>query len=175
MSEPLDEAYLAWLYSQVGTVYQKQPGRNYWSLMRQLFHKEFTWTVPRDENRSEDGRYLRYEFINETGAHVTAEWMGVGCSMLELLIGLARRLAFEGEGEARVWFWEMVNNIGVAVNDRHYNDREARLIDERLDLVIHRRYSRDGVGGLFPLTHRDRDQRKVEIWYQLNAYLMELD
>jgi hypothetical protein len=31
------------------------------------------------------------------------------------------------------------------------------------------------VGGFFPLTHPNDDQRKVEIWYQMNAYLDELE
>lgn len=175
MTEPLDEAYLTWLYSQVGSVHLKQPGRNYWHLLRQLLHKEFLWFVPNDDNRAEDGRYLRYEFINQTGTQVSAEWMDQGCSMLELLIGLSRRLSFEAEGEARVWFWELISNIQIGVNDRRYNEREARSIDRKLENVIHRRYSAAGRGGLFPLERPDCDQRKAELWYQLNAYLMELD
>ena len=31
----------------------------------------------------------------------------------------------------------------------------------------------DGFGGLFPLKHAKKDQRKVEIWYQLQNWLME--
>jgi hypothetical protein len=140
-----------------------------------LLKKEFLWTVPNDDNRAEDGRYLRYEFINQTGLQVSPEWMDLGCSMLELLIGLSRRLSFEADGEARVWFWDLIGNLGIAINDRHYNEREAARIDEVLENVIYRRYSRAGRGGLFPLVQAERDQRRMELWHQLNAYIMELE
>ena len=38
---------------------------------------------------------------------------------------------------------------------------------------VERRYKRSGEGGLFPLKNAAKDQRKVEIWYQLSSYLLE--
>lgn len=93
--------------------------------------------------------------------------------MLEMLIGLSRRLSFEAEGEPREWFWELIENIGLThTNDQIYDEKIAEEIDEALDRVIWRKYLPNGRGGLFPLDHADRDQRTVEIWYQLNSYLM---
>jgi hypothetical protein len=36
-----------------------------------------------------------------------------------------------------------------------------------------RLYTTSGYGGLFPLEEPKEDQRKVEIWYQMMAYLGE--
>ena len=174
MSAPLDELYFRWLYGLVSSVKQKSSARTYWSLLRLLFRKEFVWFVPNDDNRVEDGKELRYEFLDaEEIETVDPEWIDMGCSMLEMLIGLSRRLSFEAEGEPREWFWRLLENVGLA----SYNDRDgvpAELVDEILERIIWRTYSAQGDGGLFPLRSPSRDQRKVEIWYQLNTYLSEL-
>ena len=47
------------------------------------------------------------------------------------------------------------------------------LVQERVDVFLDRAYSPDGTGGLFPLHEPDEDQRQVELWYQMSAYLLE--
>lgn len=177
MSEPLDEQYLTWLYSQVGSVKLKNPSRTYWSLLRQLFTKEFVWIIPNDDNRVEDGRDLRYEFLRDAGIkRADADWLGLECSILEMLIGLSRRLSFEDEKEAdpRWWFWKLLENLGLStINDRQYDELYARGIDETLDRIVWRTYNHNGEGGLFPLRYPEEDQKDVEIWYQMSAYLLE--
>ena len=46
-------------------------------------------------------------------------------------------------------------------------------MEDAVNRVNGRMFSRDGSGGLFPLRRFDRDQRSVEIWYQMQAWLME--
>jgi hypothetical protein len=180
--EPLDDAYLTWLYRQVASVRYKNPSRTYWSLFRKLYSTEFVWYVPNDDNRVEDGRELRYEFQQEEDVEIDEEWLHLGCSMLEMLIALSRRLAFEADGQPRTWFWHLLRNIQL----EHFTDlelqsgnskRKAEEIDDILGTVIWRRYRRDGSeGGLFPLRRMEpgtRDQRKVELWYQAAAYLQQ--
>ena len=174
MSALLDEEYLTWLYSQIGSVKLRNRSRSHWSLARQLYSKEFVWFVPNDDNRVEDGRDLRYEFLDATGLEADPEWLSMGCSMLELLIGLARRLSFETDGEPRVWFWHLIEQMDLKqYNDRVYDAKAEERIDEACDPIIWRLYSPDGRGGLFPLNHPKEDQTKVELWYQLSAYLLE--
>lgn len=175
MSHDLDERYLPWLYSQVGSVKVKNPARTYWTLFRQLYTKEFIWSVANDDNRAEDGRELRYEFIATEGIldeDVDPEWMALGCSMLEMLIALSRRASFEDGQTAREWFWIFLRNLGLdACTDRsRYVQRD---VDGILDTVIYRRYDRNGNGGIFPLHHPAKDQRRVELWYQLCEYLLQ--
>ncbi len=49
----------------------------------------------------------------------------------------------------------------------------AAEIDDILERLIWRQYQEDGQGGFFPLAWPEQDQREVELWYQMNAYLAE--
>lgn len=178
MNKPLDELYFVWLYNQVGDPEIEDPTRTYWRILRQLYTKEFVWVVPNDDNRIADGTDLRYEFVDESElTDVDLNWIRLGCSMLELLIGLSRRLSFEADGEPREWFWELMQNLGLhKYDDKRYSNKPEtaeKVTDTVLDRVIWRNYQPDGQGGLFPLKRTDKDQRDVELWYQLSEYVLE--
>lgn len=183
MSGTLDDQYLEWLYGQVSPVILKNPSRTYWALLRQLYNKEFVWFVPNDDNRLEDGRDLRHEFLTDLHGpdheHSDPAWLGLPCSMLEMFIALSRRLAFETDGEARAWFWHLLEVLDLKqFTDKFYDPEAAphkfNQVDDILETVIWRRYNSDGSGGgLFPLRIAQQDQRDVEIWYQASAYLVE--
>jgi hypothetical protein len=177
MNQTLDELYLTWLYGQIGSVKLRDRSRTYWSLARQLYTKEFVWIVPNDDNRVEDGKALRGEFVEEHDLEILdSAWMGLGCSVLEMLIAFSRACAFQDDGEPRTWFWLMVENIDLKqFSDNNYGGQSIKEIDDILDRVIWRTFQFSGEGGLFPLDHPDRDQRKVEIWYQFSAYFIEKD
>lgn len=173
MSKPLDELYFVWLYNQVGDSKIKNPNRTYWRMLKQLFTKEFVWIVPNDDNRIADGTDLRHEFVDQAKlSDVDPNWINLGCSMLELLIGLSRRLSFQAEGEPRDWFWHLIGNLHFY----HCNDKSnysEQNLDNKLEMVIWRTYKPNGDCGLFPLRDAKEDQRKVELWYQLSAYVLE--
>lgn len=172
MSSKDDESYLVWLYAQIGSVRLRNRARSFWDLARVMFTTEFTWFVPNDDNRAEDGRDLRLEFMDDTGYEPDEEWLDLGCSMLEMMIALSRRLSFEADGEARDWFWQLVANLGLEeCNDRSNFDQGR--VTEILQTVCKRTYASNGQGGLFPLRNPDRDQRKVELWDQQSAYIRE--
>src|ERR1044071_3349972 len=84
--------YLTWLEDQLRDEYS--PTGEYWGLVNLMFDKEFTWSVPHDDNRIADALQLRNEYSDEK--HVRRPQMRrLGpCSFLEVLIGLSRRLAF---------------------------------------------------------------------------------
>ena len=122
---------------------------------------------------------LREEFAEELRDEVTTA-LNYPCSMLEMLIGIARRMEdilFEPEEEDQTerWFWEILGNIGLdKCTDSRYGDDYGRAkIDDMIDMILSRTYKRNGQGGLFPLKRSKKNQRKVEIWYQLSAYLNE--
>jgi hypothetical protein len=176
VSKPLDELYFVWLYNQVGDSKIKNPTRTYWRILRQLYTKEFVWIVPNDDNRIEDGKDLRQEFADQAKLkNIDETWMRLGCSMLELIVGLSRRLSFELEGEPRDWFWHLIHNIGLDGYTDSYvpKSHTSEHIDSILEQLIWRTYHSDGHGGLFPLVDPHEDQRKVELWYQLSAYVLE--
>lgn len=174
MNEPLDELYLKWLYSQVANVKLKNPTSTYWHLLKQLHEKEFIWIEPNDDNRLEDGLDLRDAFVDELGIdNPDPIWMGMGCSMLEMLVALARNLNFEADNKSvSQWFWVMMHNAKLD----HFNDSADYFeedVSEILDRIIWRTYRKNGRGGLFPLSRPKRDQCEVELWYQMNAYILE--
>jgi hypothetical protein len=176
---PLDEAYFVWLYSQVGSVDLKNRSKTYWRLMQLLHNKEFTWDpkqMEKDGNRASDGKNLRQQFLRETNHRVAKseeDWLHYGCSFFELLVALAWLLEFEDAGKTQAqWFWVLIDNIGLT-ECTDANPPDPIIIDHILNQVIDRSYATNGAGGLFPLQNADKDQRDVELWYQLNAYLLE--
>lgn len=173
--EPLDEQYLTWLYSQVAPVKVRPRARIYWSLLGQLYDTVFVAIVPHDENRIADAKDLRYEFLaDREDLQGDPEWMGLPCRMLELLIVLARHLSFEMDDSVDIWFWHLIETLDLKqFNDREYDDHAEEEVARTLDRVIWRTYEPNGQGGLFPLRNPTKDQRKVELWYQLNGYLLE--
>lgn len=176
MNRPLDELYLGWLYSLAGYSQRGRHPQTHWGLLTQLYHKEFVWSVPNDDNRLVDGVDLRVQFLELHQIRTPdPQWMDVGCNMLELLIATSRRLSFLQDGEPSVWFWHLIEVLNLEqYNDANYNMSAEGVIDDTLNRVIYRQYAANGEGGLFPLRNPTRDQRTVELWYQLNAYLNEL-
>jgi hypothetical protein len=171
----LDERYFDWLYAQVCSVELKSLSKTYRNLLHILYTKEFLWLIPNHDNRGEDGKSLRYEFLNDEEIDLTPkdeEWLILGCSFLELMVALARRLTFEADKDESTWFWEMMENLGLnGLNDRELINRQD--VEDVLDRVTWRTYEYNGGGGLFPLVYPESDQREVEIWYQLSAYVLE--
>lgn len=173
---PLDESYLEWLYSQVADADARNPSLTYWKLLRQLYSREFVWLVPNDNNRLEDGKDLRLEFLRETGETADRDWSEMGCSVLELMVGLARKLAFECfSGEPHYWFWHLMENIGLHEYSDDVRPFPRDEIDSVLEVVIQRLYEPNGRGGFFPLSEPPSDQRREELWYQLGHYVLEND
>jgi len=147
-------------------------------LVKQLYSREFVWLIANDDNRCADGKDLRELFVTELGFDkVDPNWMDLGCSMLEMLIALAKRAAYESDKSEGDWFWIFMQNMGIRkFNDAYYKNAEKAAlleIDDAIQRVVWRTYSPDGEGGLFPLRHPSEDQRRVELWYQLSAYLLE--
>lgn len=176
---PLDDAYYTWLYSQVSSVQNRNPANNHWELLKVLYSTRFEGYVPNDDNRSFEGKDLRFEFLSTTGYPLVdpyGSWFDLDCSMLEMIIALSRKAAYQDEleGTPVEWFWRMMHNLEL---ERYTDDLFEISIQEeveyKLDRLNNRTYETNGLGGLFPLRHAREDQRKVELWTQLSAYLLE--
>lgn len=165
MSDSVTEVYLGWLGSQV----LSDNGKCYDHLLRILLDKEFVWLIPNDDNRIADGLEVRQEHESETGVRFEGY-----CSVLEVIIGLSRRLEFMAGGDAPGWAWQLLCNLGLHKYANPLGPRKTIRVDEILEILVWRNYEPDGQGGFFPLAWPDADQRKVEIWYQLAAYVEEI-
>lgn len=168
MPTKTDIEYFEWLTSQVDI----PNGKNYSALFEKMHNLEFVWTVPNDDNRVQDGLDLRSEFAGGNAASMQLDLEGV--TFLEVLIALSRRAAFIGGGDQEKWAWRLIKNLRLYKMHNPLNGQRGALVDDILDAVVWRTYQPDGKGGFFPLNHPLEDQTKVEIWYQLNKYVMEM-
>lgn len=170
----IDERYFDWLYSIVSNR-SDNPDRSHTLLCERLHRTPFQWYIRNDENRSEDGRDLRHEFIDvNRERHVDEGWLSLDTSVFEMMIALARRASFQTNWGPEVWFWKMLDNLELGKYvDSRYHSAIDDAVSRSIDRVIQREYEPSGLGGFFPLRDPGRDQREVELWYQLSAYLLE--
>ena len=170
--EPIEDVYFHWLYVKVAAVDIPTPSTTYWKLLKELHSFEFVWLVTGDDNRAEDGLDIRREFLNMSQLDEDPYWINIGCSVLEMLIAFSRKAEFVTDLDAHEWFWIFIENLNLDnLTDatRHISQKTAEVLDK----FVWRTYSRNGDGGLFPLNNADHDQRKVEVWYQFCAYLVD--
>ena len=174
MDEPIEDVYFNWLYSKVASTNVPTPSNSYWTLMRDLHATEFVWIVSGDDNRAEDGLDVRKEFLRESRLDQDPSWGSIGCSVLEMLIALSRRTSFETDVPNREWFWIFLNNLNISgLSDA--STGISHEVNNVMDTFLWRLYGADGVGGLFPIRNPQRDQSKIEIWYQFFDYLNDQD
>jgi len=163
-------SYLEWLIFLV--CQDDRERESYQSLFQYLLECEFDPRIHNDENRASDGLNLRTIFEDETG--YSCEKFGP-CSVLEMLVALAIRCENDimydpDEGDrTAIWFWEMMDNMGLSRMDKwRFDRRKVNLIVRKLN---DRTYDEDGYGGPFYIAGFDRDMRKIELWYQMNFWL----
>lgn len=169
------DGYFTWLTSLIGEPYFDKGHHS--MLLRVLYQREFWWTVENDSNRAGDGLYLRKTYEEETGLSAGIEGP---CRMLEMLVALAKRIEDSimydpDEGDRTyMWFWEMMGNLDlIQFDDAHFDADAWSDANHILDILLERNYACDGNGGLFPLQNSNYDQRKTEIWWQMEKYFME--
>lgn len=172
MTEPIEEAYFRWLLGRVSEINSLYEYRGLVPLARHLHGIEFEWDITDDENRAEDGRYLRELYCYEEDVAAYPEWLWLECSIFELLVALVDRLSYLGGGPPEGWFFELLDNLYLT---EHLHSSRLRVndVNRRIDVLVNRQYSPNGQGGLFPLRDPDMDQRDVSMWMQANAYLIE--
>ena len=179
MNNETEKVYFTWLYNMVdGEWYDEK--HSHIKLLEFMHRTRFIYFVPNDDNRAEDGFDLRHRFFYETHQTPTQDeiFWEKPCSVLEMLIALADRMAFDGSKTTFEYFWEMMHNIHLDVySDCVYEDtpRDSKFhIEHALYVLNHREYQYNGGrGGLFPLREPKEDQVRVELLYQMSAYLLE--
>ena len=176
----VNQDYFHWLCELVNV---EQEDRSYWLLAKDLNRMPFYSLVPHDENRAMDGITLREEYLSMVNGPKYLTIDLDECTLLEMLVALAERINYETENADREedhtvgWFWEMIDNLGLSSfsDDNYVRENGVVRVDDILGRLVERGYAINGEGGLFPLKAPNCDQRKAEIWYQMNAYLLERD
>lgn len=176
-SQKLNYLYFKWLCDFVCTdEYPRKESHK--KLLHHLHRSDFTYLHPMDANRAEDGISLRYRFGREKSyddATIAGCLDNRDCSILEMMVALAvicenRIMADPQHGDRTgKWFWGMIDNLGLGrMSNSNY---DPDFVDCVVECFLERKYSRDGEGGLFTVTSNQRDQRRVDIWYQMLGYL----
>lgn len=166
------DPYFDWLCTTVNN-------RDYIELAWALHQIKFQAKLPMDKNRGMDGIRLRVDFMERYG-ELGSSVNRTACTMLELLVSLAKKMSFLMGGNAKnhhtaYYFSILLKNLRL---DKLTDDNWFRLngeffVEDTIFRVVDRQYDYNGNGGLFPLRHAYEDQREVDIWYQMHAWLTE--
>ena len=170
----IQQDYFEWLYDLVCDNRYSED-YSYRELLSYLHDVEFTYTIPKDANRAEDGVDLRYRFAYDTECSYADEYLDGPCSVLEMMVALAIRCEEQIMDDPRYgnrtaqWFWKMISNLGLnGMVDGRFDDIYAEDVIARF---LNREYEPNGRGGLFTVRNCDYDLRYVEIWVIMLWYL----
>lgn len=172
----IEQEYFEWMFHLVcvGRFANKNTFRK---LLSFLHNVEFTYSIPKDSNRADDGIELRYRYAYVNGLDVNDVLNNIvgPCSVFEMILALAIRceetimddpLLGDRTGQ---WFWKMITNLGLG------SMSDARFDRDRVEYVIarflNRDYEADGRGGLFRIRNCKYDLRNIEIWTQMLYFL----
>ena len=170
----INDDYFEWLCEVVDSKrFSKHVA--YRKLLMHLHNIEFTWFIPYDDNRADDGIMLRRKYALAHHDEELSDYISGPCSVLEMMAALAIRCeesimddTLFGNRTGQ-WFWGMIHNLGLSpMNDSNF---DAEFVDDVIARFLNREYEPDGKGGLFTIKNCDHDLRTVEIWRQLSWYL----
>lgn len=178
--DQLINEYFDWMYD-IAFGYFNPRKVSYRKLATFLHSVDFTYSIPMDGNRADDGIDLRYRFGYERNIPDTmiATFLDDRpCSVLEMMIALAIRCEEhimddpdKGDRTDR-WFRDMLESLDIAdMNDRVF---DKYVVGNIIYIFLDRDYRKDGKGGLFYIKNCRQDLREVEIWYQLCMYLDDI-
>lgn len=168
--------FFEWLCKKV---YDEQYSKrlSYRVLLEYLFATDFTYILPMDENRADDGINLRYRFATEAGYNdeIIQDNIDFPCSILEMMIALSIRCEEHIMSDPDIgdrtgqWFWNMIVNLGLGnMSDDNFDERYVEGIVRNF---LNRHYNKNGKGSLFIIENPYQDMRDIEIWYQMCMYL----
>lgn len=177
MSKKLEDLYFKWLLKHV--CYENEES-DYSLILGLLYEKEFRWTIIYDENLAIWALELRKEFYKSS--KTVAKLVDLNgeidknCSILEMMVCLAklcedRIMTNWVENNTYIWFWDMIDNLGLKNYDDISFDFEE--VDEILERFLDRNYKKNGEGGLFTIQNPCKNMTKIDIWMQMNLWLVE--
>lgn len=185
------ETYYSWLASE--SFSDNQERREYDGVLRLLHDVPFYWTIWSDENRAGDALSFRqFDFLGlqENLGGLDQAWLNQWAiatpSVLEVLLGMARRWSFYFEAPVPFFFQHLFRNLGLDhFPGRALSGSSQDAVRIKLDEWMSRTFEPNGKGSPFPLTHIhahtnlgtgevvELDMRTADIWSQMNAYSAE--
>lgn len=150
---------------------------DYIPLLDLLHSMKFEWSIDMDENRVGDGLVLRKKWLQNEGIYeYLYEFDDEKVSVLEVLIGIAERIEYDVgnmmDGDfTSERFWMLLRNLDIEKYDA--SNYKPLNIKEKVRNWMARKYKKDGSGSIFPMKKCQKDMRTLQIWDQMNLYLME--
>lgn len=176
-ANPLHNLYFRWLYDLVVPVLDSQGLSSYGVVCTAMHNIIFKDQVPYDSNRVAAAAELRNWFLASNPdifPHDRNDVLTRDASIFEVLIRLAHDANFMIELDSQKWFQIFLKNLGLDLySDNYCLDHRTGHIFRVLRRFNERTYRPDGKGGLFPLKNPGGDQRKIELWYQMGAWVNE--
>jgi len=163
--DALTVRYFDWLYEQVNR-------GDYLKLCAWLHNIPFQVEIELDANRVGDVDEMRRMFMSHHDTYY-GDLHLPDATIFEILVVMAQKANFMTNGPVTAWFQRFIDNLGLG---RYVDDgfeSHSRQVDRIIGHFNNRTYRPDGQGGLFPLTRPAADQRRIELWYQMGAYLRE--
>lgn len=149
---------------------------SYSKLLSYLHNTPFTWSIPMDQNRAEDGIELRYYFAYEHHIRDYGELEGP-CSVFEMVLALAMKMEDIMDdpsygNRTSQWFWRMLTNLGLSGMSNRLFD--ITYVEDVVVNFLYRNYESNGEGNIFIVKNPAEDMRDVEIWDQMLWYLNDI-
>jgi hypothetical protein len=165
-------AYRDWLIDKVNSV------EDYTYLLRELFGIKFYSIIKYDEDRGMDGMLLRDEWADLVGYEGSLDF-GVA-NVLEVLVGIARRIEFQLFGTQYIdeWddvriFWELIRNLGFEEMFGTLSRYTFDTIGENVTHFLDRDYFCHRNCNIFMYDDVPKDLQKLNIWSQMGIYVRE--
>lgn len=163
----IDE-YYAWLLDKIDA--SNEAYKAHELLLEHLYTHDFRYVLSMDSNRAKGGLALRNIYAMMAGLYIEDVKEGP-CCILEMLIALSENMYMCTDLPTSKFFWELIDNLGLFVyDDYHFDPDEVSII---LSNWMDRQFNKSGQGSIFPLPdYVDCDSRNMEIWNQMNRYLL---
>lgn len=181
--ESIVETYFDWLRDDA---FSSRAGRReYEGALKALHDIPFYWTLWSDENRAGDALAFRqFDFLGQQTDLYDVDqrwlelWASATPSVLEVLMGVARRWHLYFEGAIPFYFGHLWRNMEF---DRHPGKNltgdSLDAIRLKADIWMSRQFQPNGQGSPFPVANHlvfdVLDMREIEIWSQMSVYSAE--
>lgn len=141
----LNEWYFSKLKELVGN------SEYYNHMLRGLYSREFYSPLDLDSGRASYGLWFRKRYLSEEESAALGP-----CRVLEMIIALAEQIDTHSEmgnvERIQRYFWMMLENLDMlGFTDFSWGQNSESLLNNKIDILLDRRYGEDGKGSLFPL------------------------
>lgn len=177
----LEEVYFDWLRSECFT--ETSERREYEGVLKVLHDIPFFWVLMLDQNRAGDAlSYRQNDFLGFQGdldafdQHWLHNWAESTPSVLEVMLGMARRWSFYFEESIAFYFAHMFVSMQFdRYPGRHLVPASDFEVRHKCNEWLSRQFQPNGEGSPFPIKHALDivDFRQVDMWAQMNAYSAE--